>query len=121
MPSLRFASTRGRSPFLDQHITDVYGEARCRAVGGSERAAADGRVDAGMFGLSSEVGTGRWGRTRRWSSSGLVIVRSDGGKQTSSLRPERRHGRTRGRPTEIYVPQSRAGADWRGVWARVWV
>jgi hypothetical protein len=27
------------TPFLDQHITDVYGEARCRVVNGSERAA----------------------------------------------------------------------------------
>ena len=27
------------TPFLDQHITDVYGEARCRVVSGSERAA----------------------------------------------------------------------------------
>src|SRR5271157_6436280 len=51
------------TPFLDQHITDVYGEARCRVVGGSERVAADRRVDAGMLGLSSEVvRTGRWGR-----------------------------------------------------------
>src|ERR1700680_3205007 len=27
------------TPFLDQHITDVDGEARCRVVSGSERAA----------------------------------------------------------------------------------
>src|SRR6516164_9432054 len=41
-PPLRFASTRG-PPSSTNTSTDVYGEARCRAVGGSERAAADAR------------------------------------------------------------------------------
>lgn len=35
------------TPFLDQHITDVYGEARCRVVSGSERAAVKLRVKNG--------------------------------------------------------------------------
>jgi hypothetical protein len=38
-PPLRFRFDPG-TPFLDQHITDVYGEARCRVLSGSERAAA---------------------------------------------------------------------------------
>src|SRR5271155_1817228 len=32
------------TPFLDQHITDVYGKARCRVVSRSERAA--GRIES---------------------------------------------------------------------------
>ena len=44
------------TPFLDQHITDVYGEARCRVVGGSERAAGR-RSRANTAGVA-------WGRTR---------------------------------------------------------
>src|SRR5438445_1418244 len=32
------------TPFLDQHITDVYGEARCRAWCESERAAGSRRT-----------------------------------------------------------------------------
>src|ERR1700678_804719 len=52
------------TPFLDQHITDVYGEARCRAWGGSERAAASRGGVQGCEGLGAEVArTGRWGRT----------------------------------------------------------
>jgi hypothetical protein len=35
------------TPFLDQHMTDIFGEARCRVVSGSERAAVKLRVKNG--------------------------------------------------------------------------
>jgi hypothetical protein len=35
------------TPFLDQHITDVYGEASCRVVSRSERAAASRSTSQG--------------------------------------------------------------------------
>ena len=77
-PPLRFASTRGPPSSTNTSQMFMARPGAERGAGASGQQQAEERVQE-CEGLGSEVArTGRWGRTRRWISSGLVVVRSDG-------------------------------------------
>ena len=89
------------TPFLDQHITDVYGEARCRAWGGSERAAAGRRANAGISGCRFRGSRGQagGGRTKGGSRAGMWSL--DQTEGTQLVEAGEASGRTNRRPTEV--------------------
>jgi hypothetical protein len=105
-PPLRFASTRG--PPSSTNTSQMF-MARPDAERGA-RASGQQRAEVRVQergGLDSEVGGQAGGGDWKVALEGLVVVRSDGRKWTSSLRPGRRSGRINRMPSGKLVQRAR--------------